>query len=135
MLVLVERISIASELGAGREVERRLLEELARHGYSGAAVFAVKLALQEGLNNAIVHGGGSDPTKRVEVCYDVDKRRVCVTITDEGGGFAPEAVPDPTADENLQKPSGRGLMLMRAYMDGVQFNERGNQVRMIKRNR
>ncbi|HOF18390.1 MAG TPA: ATP-binding protein [Phycisphaerae bacterium] len=55
-------------------------------------------------------------------------------MCDEGTGFDPTRVPDPTADENLEKPSGRGLMLMRAYMDEVRYNDRGNQVFLMKRN-
>ena len=57
-----------------------------------------------------------------------------MTITDQGSGFDPNDVPDPTVEENLQKPTGRGIMLMRAYMDEVRFNEKGNQVHMVKRN-
>jgi serine/threonine-protein kinase RsbW len=60
---------------------------------------------------------------------------VSITITDEGKGFKPECVPDPTADENLERPCGRGIMLMRAYMDEVRYNPCGNQVFMLKHNR
>ena len=70
-----------------------------------------------------------------EVVYDVDDRRASITITDQGRGFDPGQVADPTADENLEKPCGRGIMLMRAYMDEVQFRRGGQQVRLIKRNR
>ena len=123
---------IASDWKAAKLVERRLLKEVARHGYSEASVFAIKLALEEGLTNAIRHGNGSDPAKKVEVAFDVDANRAVITITDQGKGFDPAAVPDPTADENLEKPSGRGIMLMRAYMDQVSYNQRGNQVVMVK---
>jgi serine/threonine-protein kinase RsbW len=54
-------------------------------------------------------------------------------VTDEGPGFRLDDVPDPTADENLQRPCGRGLMLIRAYMDEVSFNETGNEITMVKR--
>ena len=57
-----------------------------------------------------------------------------MTITDQGSGFDPAALPDPTTEENLQKPTGRGIMLMRAYMDEVRFNEKGNQVHLVKKN-
>jgi serine/threonine-protein kinase RsbW len=70
----------------------------------------------------------------VEVEYDIDPRRAIITVTDQGEGFNPAVVPDPTIDENLEKPSGRGIMLMRAYMDEVCFNNRGNQVRLVKQN-
>lgn len=125
---------IPSELNAARAFEERVLREVARHGYSEAAMFAIRLALEEGLNNAIKHGNRGDPKKKITVDCDVDADRATITICDEGAGFDPARVPDPTADENLEKPSGRGLMLMKAYMDEVRYNDRGNQVFLMKRN-
>ena len=135
MSLLAKKMLIGSELRAARKVEDRLLSEVARHGYSEASRFAIKLAVEEGLNNAIKHGNGHDAKKQIEVRFDVDGERAIISIADEGLGFDPAAVPDPTADENLEKPCGRGIMLMRAYMDEVRFNERGNLVYMVKRNR
>ncbi len=111
-----------------------MLEQVARYGYSGSATFAIKLALEEGLNNAICHGNGYDPKKLVEVIYDVNSQRAEIIITDQGQGFHPKDVPDPTTDENIEKPCGRGIMLIRAYMDEMDFNTCGNQVRMVKHN-
>ena len=111
-----------------------MLGELASHRYSQEAAFAIKLALEEGLNNAIRHGNGSDIRKSIQLSYDITGSRVVITIADEGAGFQLDDVPDPTIDENLEKPSGRGIMLMRAYMDEVRFNKRGNRIRMVKRN-
>ncbi len=111
-----------------------MLEQVARHGYSSSATFAIKLALEEGLNNAICHGNGYDPKKSVEVIYDVNSQRVEIQITDEGQGFQSQEIPDPTNDENIEKPHGRGIMLIRAYMDEMDYNSRGNQVRMVKHN-
>lgn len=125
---------IESDLKAVRKLEEHVLRDVARHGYSEASTFAIRLALEEGLNNAIKHGNRLDRTKLIEVTYEVDSRRTSITITDQGLGFEPAKVPDPTADENLEKPCGRGIMLMRAYMDEVRFNERGNQVHLVKRN-
>jgi serine/threonine-protein kinase RsbW len=70
----------------------------------------------------------------VEVIYQVGPRETSITIIDQGRGFDPSSVPDPRADENLEKPCGRGIMLMRAYMDEVDFSPKGNRVRMVKRN-
>jgi len=125
---------IASDLEAARQLEAVVLREVVRNGYDGAARFAIKLALEESLNNAIKHGNRHDPKKTVNVRFDIDPERVVITITDEGRGFDPAAVPDPTCDENLEKPCGRGIMLMRAYMDEVTYNQTGNQVHMVKRN-
>lgn len=129
-----ETIRISSKLGQARQVEKLLLDEAEKFGYGEAAIFAIKLALEEALNNAIKHGNGFDSGKTVEVAFDIDARQAVVTITDQGRGFNPKSVPDPTADENLEKPCGRGIMLMKAYMDRVEYNKQGNQVRLVKRN-
>ena len=134
MGALARKMVIESNLRAARNLEEQVLREVARHGYPAASEFAIRLALEEGLNNAIRHGNGFDPHKVIEVVYDVDDRQAVITITDQGRGFDPRQVPDPTADENLEKPCGRGIMLMRAYMDEVQFCRGGQQVRLIKRN-
>ena len=125
---------IPSEWNAVRQVEDRLLTEISHHGYSEASIFAIKLALEEGLSNAIRHGNSRDPAKKVRIAFDVDDYRTIITITDQGPGFDPTVVPDPTTDENLEKPNGRGIMLMRAYMDEIRYNAQGNQVRIVKRN-
>ena len=125
---------IPSELSAAHEAEKALLAELACHGYSEAATFAIKLALEEGVNNAIKHGNGFDAEKTVKLTYEISDDRAVITIADQGPGFNPQQVPDPTRDENLEKPTGRGVMLMHAYMDEVSYNEKGNQVRLVKTN-
>lgn len=112
----------------------QLLGVVNRCGYGEACAFAIRLAMEEALCNAIRHGNRMDPSKVVEVDYDIDPARAIITVTDQGEGFDPSTVPDPTTDENLEKPTGRGIMLMRAYMDEVHFNDRGNQVRMVKNN-
>jgi len=125
---------IRSDLKAARDVEDAVVAEVRRCGFSESTAFAVKLAMEEGINNAIRHGNGYDPNKTVEVAYEIDAGKVVIVVTDQGQGFDPAGVPDPTIDENIEKPSGRGIMLMRRYMDEVCFNERGNQVRMVKWN-
>ena len=132
---MITRLAIPSDLSAARQAEQVILGEVARCGYSEGDVFAIKLALEEALNNAIRHGNACDNGKVVEVQYDVDDDRTTITITDEGEGFDSGEVPDPTTDENIEKPCGRGIMLMRAYMDEVRYNETGNQVHMVKHNR
>ena len=114
-------VVIPSELSAARQAETKLLQEVAKYRYSDSSVFAIKLAVEEAINNAIKHGNKLDASK-------------VVRITDQGEGFDPATLADPTADENLEKPTGRGVMLMRAYMDEVRFNDKGNQVHLVKRN-
>jgi serine/threonine-protein kinase RsbW len=73
-----------------------------------------------------------DRSKQVRITYSVHAERFDIHIVDEGTGFNPVDVPDPTAPENLERPCGRGLMLMRHYMSEVYFSPAGNSVRMCK---
>jgi serine/threonine-protein kinase RsbW len=95
-------------------------------------VFGIRLALEEALVNAIKHGNQMDRSKRVFVSYRLEGNRFEIVIRDEGAGFDPEDVPDPTAVENLERPCGRGLMLMRHYMSEVSYSHGGNVVTMSK---
>jgi serine/threonine-protein kinase RsbW len=132
---LATKVVILSKLSEARRAEQKILDAVARCGYDEAATFAIKLAVEEAVNNAIKHGNKFDPTKTVEVSFDIDAKHVAVVVCDQGDGFDPDDLPDPTSDENLEKPTGRGVMLRRAYMDEVVFNKKGNRVRMVKRNR
>lgn len=123
---------IPTDMEAARRLADDLLEKVEAKGYAESLQFAIRLALEEALSNAVKHGNRFDPAKSITVEADIDDDRAAITVADEGEGFDPEVVPDPTADENLAKPSGRGIMLMRAYMDMVNFNERGNQVSLVK---
>lgn len=129
---LVQQADISTDMTAARKLAEQVVARAQACGYSAEAVFAIKLALEEALMNAIKHGNRRDPDKRVHVEYSVDAKQVDISVTDQGRGFDPAEVPDPTADENLECPTGRGIMLMRAYMDHVEFNQSGNAVRMIK---
>jgi serine/threonine-protein kinase RsbW len=123
---------ITSDSHEERELVARLLEELERQQWSDRDVFGIHLAFEEALVNAIKHGNLRDPDKCVQVDCRLSKDRIRIQITDEGSGFDPSVIPDPTVDENLEVPSGRGLMLMRCYMTSVQFNTLGNEVVMEK---
>lgn len=123
---------IASDPAEGRMVVASLLEELERQEWSEGDKFAVHLALEEALVNAIKHGNQKDPTRSVQVLCRTKPDRIQIQITDEGEGFDPNQVPDPTEEENLEIPSGRGLMLMRCYMTSLKFNAKGNSVTMEK---
>lgn len=94
--------------------------------------FAIKMAVEEALVNAIKHGNQMDPDKTVTVSYSLHPERFEVRITDQGPGFNPADVPDPTAPENLERPCGRGLLLIRYYMSDVSFHDDGRTIAMIK---
>ena len=121
-----------SVLQEARKVIESIIRDVKQQGYDQRLVFAIRLALDEALQNAIQHGNRGDPGKRVVVEYSVTGRDFRTSITDEGPGFAPDQLPDPTARDNLEKLSGRGVMLMKAYMSRVDFNKRGNRVTLIK---
>jgi serine/threonine-protein kinase RsbW len=106
---------------------------MAGGGYSHRDVFAVRLALEEAVVNAIKHGHQGDPTKEVHVLYWVGPQQVVLVVEDQGPGFHPDEVPDPLDPENLERACGRGVFLMHHYMDEVKYNDRGNCVTLCKR--
>ncbi len=95
----------------------------------------VSMAVREAMINAVLHGNNYDPAKRVNLTLEQNGKELIVTIIDEGRGFVPEEVPDPLAPENLLKESGRGIFLMRAFMDEVRFRKLnpGTEIILIKR--
>lgn len=125
-------VTIPSDLAEARRVQEQIELALQASSYSEHDIFSIKLALEEALVNAIKHGNQMDPDKRVFVIYRITPSRFEIKITDEGDGFNPEDVPDPTAIENLERPCGRGLLLMRGFMTEVEYHPPGNSVRMAK---
>ena len=91
------------------------------------------MALSEALSNAIVYGNGLDPSKSVDVRVELGDSGIAVHVCDEGDGFDPRTVPDPTLPERVDRPDGRGLFLIRQLVDDVSFNDRGNSICMILR--
>jgi len=128
-------LSILSDTAEARRVQEEIEQFLRAHRFSDHEIFGIKLALEEALINAIKHGNQMERSKKVHIVYRVQPENFEIHITDEGPGFDPNGVPDPTAVENLERPSGRGLMLMRHYMTEVSFNACGNSVRMCKTHR
>ena len=92
-----------------------------------------RVGLTEALSNAMLYGNNSDPEKSVRVEVAIKLEEVSVRVTDQGGGFDPTTVPDPTLPANISKSGGRGIFLMKALMDEVQFNDRGNSVTLVLR--
>lgn len=107
-----------------------VIAALDRFGYDQAGAFAIRLALEEALTNAVRHGNKNDPTRLVTLECAISDHETTLAVQDQGEGFDPSAVPDPTAAENLDIPSGRGLMLMRSFMAEVQVHPPGNRVTM-----
>jgi serine/threonine-protein kinase RsbW len=127
------KFDIPSDLGESRHVHQQIMAAVESHGFSDDAVFAIKLAIEEALVNAIKHGNKLDPNKHVRVQATIGPDQAEIVIEDDGPGFSRCAVPDPTADENLTKCSGRGLLLMEAYMNTVEYSNNGRRVRLVKK--
>lgn len=126
--------TIPSDPAAGRDVQKQILDDVQKNGFRGPEFFAINLALEEALTNAIKHGNRLNPGKKVRIEAKVTPRRAEISIEDEGPGFRRSSVPDPTSDENLEKCSGRGILLIEAYMDRVTWDRGGRRVRMFKVN-
>jgi serine/threonine-protein kinase RsbW len=112
---------------------QRLVAEMTGCGFPERDLFAVRLALEEAVVNALKHGHQGDPSKVVRVRWCVTGKQVLLIVEDEGPGFRLEDVPDPLCPENLERSTGRGVFLMRHYMTWVEYNERGNAVTLCKK--
>ena len=121
--------SQSSELG---KVCRQILAEAASSSFSGDDIFAIHLALEEAFVNAVKHGNKNDSNKKVSIDYSITDDKFEITVSDEGQGFHPDGVADPRSDENLCKSTGRGLLLIRSYMDKVEYSQKGNAIFMVK---
>jgi serine/threonine-protein kinase RsbW len=127
------QVVIPSDPDEARPVQEQIEIQLRQCLFSDHEVFSVRLAIEEAIVNAIKHGNQLDRAKSVHISYCVGPDQFTIEITDEGEGFDPCDVPDPTLVENIERPCGRGLMLMRHYMCDVQYNDRGNSVHMTKK--
>src|SRR5438477_4314978 len=103
---------IPSDYEKGRQVQNEILQAAHRYGFDGQSFFAIKLSLEEAMVNAIKHGNRLDASKTVHIEADISATRVRIKIEDQGPGFSRHDVPDPTSDENLEKCSGRGILLI-----------------------
>ncbi len=124
--------TIPSRRNAHLESMEEILAKLTELGWSDRELFGVQMALEESLTNAIRHGNKCDESKQVAIECKVSPERFWLRVEDEGPGFIPADVPDCTKARNLEACGGRGLMLIRAYMTSVEYNDTGNRVTMEK---
>jgi serine/threonine-protein kinase RsbW len=127
-----ERFVMMSDPQEIQGVETAILRAMDRRGYGERDRFGVKLALEEAVMNAIRHGNRMDRSKKVIIDFSITDRKITLAVQDEGPGFDPSKVPDPTRGDNLDRPSGRGIVLMKAYMDEVEYVNPGNRVVLTK---
>jgi serine/threonine-protein kinase RsbW len=107
-----------------------------RLGIAEEVAFGVDMAVREAVTNAVIHGNKLDDAKTVELKLRNTPEVLEITVHDQGNGFNPDEIPDPTKDENILKTSGRGIFFMRNFMDKVDWAadpKGGTQVRMIKK--
>lgn len=123
-------VRIPSNTADGLAVQERLVALMEQFDYTMRDIFAMRLSLEEGITNAIRHGNKFDENKSVTVQCEISGERMRVVIRDEGEGFDPEEVPDPTLEEFIERPCGRGLMLMRAYLNCCDYSDGGRCLTM-----
>jgi len=134
------RAAIERSLPATPESADSVLQEimgaLEKNNFPCGDLDEVRLALREALNNAVKHGSRLNPKKMIHAAYRLDPQEgLWVSIRDEGNGFDPNRVPDPTTPENLERFSGRGIFMIRELMDKVEFRDNGREIQMQRRPR
>lgn len=130
--LLIHKIVVPGLVSKLEQICDTILLEARTNNYTEDEVFATHLAIEEAFANALKHGNGNDRKKTITVEYSISPKRIDISITDEGPGFKPDDVPDPRCGKNIYKTCGRGVLLMRSYMDKVEYNESGNSVHMVK---
>lgn len=123
-------IDISSEISNIRKIETVIDELSAELKINTDSYGKILVATLEAVNNAIIHGNKTDISKNVNVGFNLKQKVLDITVKDEGNGFNPTMVPDPTSPENIENLHGRGVYLMNNLADNIQFNQDGNQVTM-----
>jgi len=114
------------------DVVRELLGWLSQDGWNKDDKFGIRMAMEEAIMNAIKHGNAEDRNKKVYVSIRLESDRFYAKISDQGDGFRPDEVPNPTDESNLEKSSGRGVKLIKSFVDEVRYNASGNSVELVK---
>jgi serine/threonine-protein kinase RsbW len=137
LMTAPQRVSyrMESTLDSVNKAEEMADKTAARTGFDEDTRGGISMAVREAMINAVLHGNAYDPNKYVNLTFEQNGPELTVIIVDQGKGFVPDEVPDPLAPENLLKQSGRGIFLMRAFMDEVRFRklDPGTEITLIKR--
>jgi len=131
---MYKKFQIESKVKSLRVVEKAIDETTNELGISSDDYGKILVSTLEGVNNAILHGNHSDPEKKVEIEISFKGRELKIRITDEGKGFIPKKLPDPTVPENLESLNGRGVYLMSKLADKIKYSKKGNSVTMTFKN-
>ena len=130
------RLVLPSHIEAVADAAAALTDFVKSCGLDEQAAFGIDMAVREAVTNAMVHGNQEDEAKSVEVIFNCLENALEIEVRDQGEGFDAANVPDPTEPANILKPSGRGIFLMRTFMDEVEWSARpegGTAVRMVKK--
>ena len=136
MTVETTELTLPSRIETVAAAAAAVAEFMSRSGVSDDAAFGIDMAVREAVTNAVVHGNSQAEDKVVDIVLKSSPDAVEISVHDQGPGFNPSEVPDPTAEENILKTSGRGIFFMRSFMDEVKWSIRpggGTTVRMLKR--
>jgi len=129
-------LTIPSKLEELEAVQKLIEEATAAFGVNADMAYWLELTISESVINAIRHGNQFDPAKKARVCISSDGENVEVIVEDQGSGFKIDELADPTEGDNLLKPSGRGILIIKSYMDEVDLSRReggGTRLRMVKK--
>jgi serine/threonine-protein kinase RsbW len=129
-------LSLPSRIEAVDAAAAAVAEFISRSGISEEDAFRIDMAVREAVTNAVLHGNRQEESKAVELTLKSSPDAIEISVHDQGQGFNPEEVPDPTKEENLLKSSGRGIFFMRNFMDECDWSIRpngGTTVRLVKR--
>ncbi len=133
---MTNRVSytLDSTLDSVNHAEHKAYEIAARAGFGEDEQYHIAMAVREAAVNAVLHGNARDPQKKFFVAYETTEDALVITITDQGQGLDASSLPDPLAPENLMKGTGRGIFLIRAFMDEVKFRNMapGTEITLIK---
>ena len=125
-----KKFKIESNILNLRIVENAIDEISTEIGFNQDNFGKILVSTLEAVNNAIIHGNKKDESKSVEIEISFKRNILRVSVSDEGKGFKPKEIPDPTKPENIENLSGRGVFLMSKLADKIEFNETGNKVTM-----
>lgn len=125
-----ETLVLESEMNSISQVEKLIDAQAQMLNIDDEVYGKYMLSVVECVNNAIVHGNKMDKNKKVTMHYHISNTKIEVTVSDEGDGFDPNSLPDPTAEENLERDCGRGIFLMRHLSDELEFANNGRTITM-----
>lgn len=131
---MYKRLKIESRTNSLRMVEKVIDEVTSEIGISQDNYGKILVSTMEGVNNAILHGNKSEPDKLVDIEFTYKGKELTIKISDEGEGFIPGNVPDPTTPENIEELNGRGVFLMSRLADKIKYSKKGNAVTMTFKN-